>query len=153
MRATFVALICSLFLLAGTTAAVAAPGAANAIWNARAKDNSVAVWIYDKEGSCEELRKGGAQPLAIGTKNLKAGAASGPLPVKELNYCILFVADATAANPEGVSTNCASGSIEFSYDAQANEYRGKYDMTMKDKTVRRGEFRAPFCKAAEPVKK
>lgn len=114
---------------------------------------AVAFRIYDKEGSCEELRAGNPQRVVGGTKNVKSGAPSGPLQVKQLSYCIPFVSDPTDKNPAGVDSNCASGSIDFSYDAKANEYLGKYDITMKNNMLRRGEFRAQFCKPKEPAKK
>ena len=145
MRVMYAVLFCSLSLLAGITAAVAAP---NASWNFVAKEQgNVAFWIRDKEGSCEEQKN--ATPLVFRTKNLKAGAASGPLQVKELAYCFLLDPDIGT----DASFNCASGSVEFTYDAAANEYRGKYDLTMKNKAVRRGEFHAQFCAPTTPVKK
>ena len=152
MRAIYAAVVCSLFLLTGARAVVAAPGVTNATWNYGTKGQGAGGFgIYDKEGSCEDLKS--AQPLRIGTKNLKAGASSGPLQVKDLNFCILLISDPTTKDPDGVTSNCASGSIEFSYEAQAKEYRGKYDFTMKNKTVRRGEFRAQLCEPKVPVKK
>ena len=155
MRATFAVLFCGLFLLPGAAAAAAAPGAANASWNSGSKEQGdVAFWIRNKEGSCEEQKS--APPLVFGAKNVKARASSGPLQVKELSYCFLYLPEAAVKNPkdpDGGTSSCASGNVEFSYDAAANEYRGKYDLTMKNKMVRRGEFRAQFCKATEPTKK
>lgn len=152
MRVKFSTCLYSLLLLTGATAALGATGVANATWSAGPKGQGpVGFGIYEKEGSCEDLRS--AQPLRIGTKNLKAGASSGPLQVKELDFCVLFVADPTTAKPDGVTSNCASGSIDFSYDAQAKEYLGKYDITMKNKAVRRGEFRAQLCEHKESTRK
>lgn len=155
MRATFGALFCCLFLLGGVTAAVAAPGAVDASWNSGSRDQGdVAFWIRNKEGSCEEQKS--VLPLVFGAKNLKAGASSGPLQVKELSYCFLFLTGATANDPkdaEGGTSSCVSGSVEFSYDAAANAYRGKYDLTMKNKAVRRGEFLAQYCKPGVPAQK
>lgn len=150
MRATFATLFCSLSLLGG--AAIAAPGATNASWNAGPNgQRDVGFGIYDKEGSCEDFRN--ALPIRVGLKNVKAGASSGPVQVKDLNFCLLFVSDSDVRPPDYGTSSCASGSIEFSYDAAANEYRGKYDLTMKNEAVRRGEFRAQLCKPKEPEKK
>lgn len=155
MKTICAVLFCALSLAIGVTAVVAAPGAANASWNAGSKgQGNVAFWIRDKEGSCEEQKS--ALPLVFGTKNLKAGTSSGPLQVQDLAYCILLVSEPANKKPDGSkddSSNCASGSVEFSYDAAANQYLGKYDITMKNKTVRRGEFRAQFCEPKEPAKK
>jgi len=144
LKTTFAALCCSLLALCSTTSAVAAPGV-NASWNSGSKGKgSVAFWIRNKEGSCEEQKS--ALPLVFGTKNLKAGSSSGPLPVEELSYCLLFLTDAPDPNdPDGDSSNCKSGSVEFTFEAATNEYRGKYDLTMKNRDVRRGEFRAQLC--------
>jgi hypothetical protein len=148
----FATLCCGLSVLAGVPAALAADEI-NASWNSGRNDQgNVAFWIRGKGGTCEEQRK--ALPLVFGTKNLKAGGSSGPLQVKELSYCFLFLNfDEDRKDPEGGTSSCASGSVEFSYDAAKNEYRGKYDLTMKNKAVRRGEFRAQLCKPAAPVKK
>lgn len=152
MKTTLAVLFCGLSLLSGITAAVAAPGAANASWNSGSKgQGNVAFWIRDKEGSCEEQKS--ALPLVFGTKNLKAGTSGGPLQVQELAYCFLFVSDATVNDPDGGISSCVNGSIEFFYDAQANQYHGKYDLTMKNKAVRRGEFRAQFCEPGGSAKK
>lgn len=152
MKTTFAVLICGLSLAAGITAAIAATGAANASWNAGTKgQGNVAFWIRDKGGTCENQKS--ALPLVFGTKNLKAGISGGPLQVKDLAYCFLYVSDPTVKDPDGITSNCANGSVEFSYDAQANQYLGKYDLTMKNKAVRRGEFRAQFCEPKEPTKK
>lgn len=155
MRAMFAALFCGLFLLTGAMAAVAAPGEINASWNSGSKDQgNVAFWIRGKGGSCEEQKS--ALPLVFGTKNVKAGASSGPLQVKELSYCFLFVSDSVVEDPkdlEGGTSSCVSGSVEFSYDAAANEYHGTYNLTMKNKTARRGEFRAQLCKPVKPARK
>jgi hypothetical protein len=151
VRATFAALCCGLTLLGIATAAVAAPGATNASWNSGPDGKrDVGFGIYQKEGSCEDFKS--ALPIRIGMKNLKAGASSGPVQVKDLNFCLLFVSE-SAAPPDYGTSSCASGSVEFSYDAATNEYHGRYDLTMKNKAVRRGEFRAQLCKPAEPVKK
>ena len=146
MRATFAVFFCSVSLLGG--AAIAAPGGTNASWNA---GPNLGFGIYEKEGSCEDFRN--ALPIRVGLKNVKAGASSGPVQVKDLNFCLLFVSDSDVRPPDYGTSSCASGSIEFSYDAATNEYHGKYDLTMKNKTVRRGEFRAQLCKAKEPEKK
>lgn len=140
--------MCALALLFGANFALGA-GKTNASWNAGPKEEgNLGFGIYDKEGTCEEFRS--ALPLRIGMKALKAGQSSGPIQVKDLNFCLLFESD----KPDPSSTpSCASGSIEFTFDAKTNEYRGKYDLTMKDKVVRRGEFRAQLCKSAVPVKK
>ena len=145
----FAALVCSLPLLVGASPAIAAPGGTNASWNAGPHEKgNVGFGIYEKEGSCEDFRR--ALPLRVGTKNVKAGESSGPLQVRDLNFCLLFVSD----KPDRDSTpSCARGSIEFSFDAKANEYLGKYDLTMKNKAVRRGEFRAQLCKSPVPAKK
>ena len=151
----FTALLCSLLLLAGAAPVLAAPGATKASWNAGPNgDKNVGFGIYEKEGSCEEFRAPSSLPLRVGTKDVKAGASSGPLQVKDLSFCLLFTdAEPPKSDPEGGTSSCASGSIEFSYDAKTNEYRGKYDFTMKNKMVRRGEFLAQLCKPAQPVKK
>jgi hypothetical protein len=152
LRTAFAALSCSLFLLAAAPA-LAAPGELNASWNSGRNDQgNVAFWIRGVGGSCEEQMK--ALPLVFGAKNLKAGASSGPLQVKELSYCFLYLnSDANPKDPEGGTSSCVSGSVEFAYDAVASEYSGKYDLTMKNKAVRRGEFRAQLCKPREPAKK
>lgn len=144
MKTTFVTLCCSLLVLCSTTSAVAAPGA-NASWNSGSKGKgNVAFWIRNKEGSCEEQKN--ALPLVFATKSLKAGSSSGPLPVKELSYCFLFLTDTPDPNDsDGGTSNCKSGSVEFTYEAATNEYRGKYDLTMKNQAVHRGEFRAQLC--------
>ena len=86
--------------------------------------------------------------------HLKAGASSGPLQVKDLSYCFLFLTfDENPKDPEGGTSSCVSGNVEFTYDAAAKEYSGKYDLKMKNKAARRGEFRAQLCKPTEPVKK
>ena len=137
-----------LALLAGATATVAT----NASWNAGPNgQRDVGFGIYDKEGSCEDFK--GALPIRVGMKNLKAGASSGPIQVKDLNFCLLFLSDTDVAPPNYGTSSCASGSIEFSYDAATNEYHGKYNLTMKNKAVRRGEFRAQLCKPNEPERK
>jgi hypothetical protein len=112
----------------------------------------LAFWIRGKGGSCEEQKD--ALPLVFGTRNLKAGASSGPLQVKDLSYCFLFLnSREDLKDPEGGTASCTSGSVEFSYDAASNEYHGNYDLTMKNKAVRRGNFRAQLCKPQEPEKK
>jgi hypothetical protein len=137
-----------LFLLLGATAASAA--GTNASWNAGPNEKgTLGFAIYDKEGTCEEFRK--ALPLRIGMKKVKAGESSGPVQRKDLDFCLLFVSD--KADSPNSTTNCASGTIEFAFDEKANEYRGKYDLKMKNKMVRRGEFRAQLCKAPVPAKK
>jgi len=153
MRATYGALFFSLSLLAGSTLTFAAEGAANATWNAGVKNQGdVTFGIYDKEGSCESLKS--ALPIRVGMKNLKAGAPSGPLQVTDLRFCLFFFADPTPGSPDAYDADsCGKVRIEFSYDAQANEYRGKYDLTMKRQAVRRGEFRAQYCEREEAEKK
>jgi len=152
LRTAFAALSCGLSLLAAAPA-LAAPGELNASWNSGRNDQgNVAFWIRGVGGSCEEQMK--TLPLVFGARNLKAGASSGPLQVKELSYCFLYLnSGANPKDPEGGTSSCASGSVEFTYDAAASEYSGKYDLTMKNKDVRRGEFRAQLCKPREPAKK
>ena len=140
--------MCGLTLLFGADLALAADKT-NASWNAGPKEEgNLGFGIYEKEGTCEEFRS--ALPLRVGMKGLKAGQSNGPIAVKDLNFCLLFESD--SPDPKSIPS-CASGSIEFTFDAKTNEYRGKYDLTMKDKVVRRGEFRAQLCKSAVPVKK
>jgi hypothetical protein len=102
-----------------------APGAPNASWNAGRDDKgTVAFWLRNKEGACEEQKT--VLPLVFAPKGIKAGASSGPLQVKELSYCFLYLKDAKDEKDlEGATSNCASGSVELAYDAAANEYRGK----------------------------
>ncbi len=155
MKKTFAALFTALLLCAGVTPVLAASSATNSSWNAGPNgDKSVGFGIYEKEGSCEEFRTPSFLPLRVGTRDVKAGVSSGKLQVKDLSFCLLFVlAEPPKSDPEGGTSSCASGSIEFSYDAKANEYYGKYDLTMKNKMVRRGEFRAQLCKPSAPAKK
>lgn len=140
-------------MLAGIPAATAAPSELNASWNAGRNDQgNVAFWIRGKGGSCEEQKK--SLPLVFGAKNLKAGASSGPLQVKELSYCFLYLTNVeNPKDPEGGTSSCVRGSVEFTYDAAAKEYSGKYDFTMKNKAAIRGDFRAQLCKPTEPAKK
>lgn len=149
MRTTYSIVSCSLVLIFGASMALAAPGMSNASWNAGADDKgSLGFGIYEKEGSCEDFRR--AQPLRVGMKNVKAGESGGPLQVKDLRFCLLFISDKPV--PES-TPSCTSGTIEFAFDAKSNEYRGKYDLTMQNKAVRRGEFRAQLCRPAVPQKK
>ena len=140
-------------MLGCAAATFAAPAEIDASWNSGRNDQgNVAFWIRGKGGSCEEQKS--ALPLVFGTRNLKARASSGPLQVKDLSYCFLFLTDREdPKDPQGGTSSCASGSVEFSYDAATSQYRGKYDLTMKNKAVRRGEFRAQLCKPAAPAKK
>ncbi|HUQ26754.1 MAG TPA: hypothetical protein VM140_13880 [Burkholderiales bacterium] len=142
-----------LSVLGCAPAAFAEPGEIDASWNSGRNDQgNVAFWIRGKGGSCEEQKS--ALPLVFGTRNLKAGASTGPLQVKDLAYCFLFLnSREDLKDPEGGTSSCTTGSVEFSYDAATNEYRGKYDLTMKNKAVRRGDFRAQLCKPPEPEKK
>jgi len=150
VRATLAAFLCSLSLLAGVT--VAAPGETNASWNAGPNgQRDLGFGFYDKAGSCEDFRN--ALPIRVGMKNLKAGASSGPVQVRDLNFCLLFISDADVRPPDYGTSSCVGGSVEFSYEALSNEYRGKYDLTMKNKAVRRFEFRARFCESGEPARK
>jgi hypothetical protein len=147
MRTTLTVIGCSLVLLFAASTAPAAPPITNASWNAGPEDKgSVGFGIYDREGSCEDLLR--AQPLRVGLKNVKAGESGGPVQVKDLRFCMLFVSDVPEKTP-----SCTSGTIEFAFDAKSNEYRGKYDLTMKGKIVRRGEFRAQLCRPPMPEKK
>ena len=63
--------------------------------------------------------------------------------------------DALAASTSASwsAANCARGTIELSFNTKANEYRDKYDLTMKVKAVHRGEFCARLCKPLAPAKK
>lgn len=149
MRTTCAIVSCSLVLVFSATTALAAPGISNASWNAGPDDKgSLGFGIYEKEGSCEDFRR--AQPLRVGMKNVKAGESGGPLQVKDLRFCLLFISDKPV--PES-TPSCTGGTIEFAFDAKANEYRGKYDLTMENKAVRRGEFRAQLCRPPVPQKK
>jgi hypothetical protein len=155
MRRKFSVVLLGFAFLAGPMASIAATGAANASWNSGSNgQGNLAFWIRDREGSCDEQRS--VAPLVFAAKALKAGASSGPLQVKELRYCMLFAPDSAEKIPDGSKdavSNCTSGSVEFSYEAKTNEYQGKYDLTMKNNVVRRGEFRAQFCAQKKAVKK
>ena len=107
MRTAFATLSCSLFLIAAAPAA-ATPGEINASWNSGRNDQgNVAFWIRGKGGTCEEQTK--ALPLVFGTKNLKAGTSSGPLQVRELSYCFLFLnREEDPKDPEGGTSSCGS---------------------------------------------
>jgi len=148
VRAKFAALCCGLSVLSSVSAVAA--DEINASWN-DARNGNVAFWIRGTGGSCEEQKS--AIPLVFGTKNVKAGTSSGPLQVKDLSYCFLFLTRAeNLKHDEDAISACTSGSVEFSYDAATNEYRGKYNLTMKNKAVHRGEFRAQLCKPLRPAK-
>jgi hypothetical protein len=149
MQTRYSILSCSLVLLFGASTALAAAPITNASWNAGADDKgSVGFGIYEKEGSCEDFLR--AQPLRVGMKSVKAGESGGPLQVKDLRFCLLFISDKPV--PES-TPSCTSGTIDFAYDAKSNEYRGKYDLTMQNKAVRRGEFRAQLCRPPVSPKK
>jgi hypothetical protein len=154
MRTISSVLAFGLHLAFGISAAAAAPGGFNAVWHAGPKDDRDVVFqAYEKEGTCESLRAAPTLPLNFGAKGVKAGESRGPLQVKDLSFCLVFLKDWDKSDPYGETTSCASGTVEFAYDGQSKEYRGKYDLTMKNKAVRRGEFRAQLCTPAMPVKK
>lgn len=137
-------------LVASASAAVGLGGTAralpNAAWNDGAKGNStVAFWVYDKTGACEDLRTPDSMPIVIGSK-VKVGEASGPLTVKDLQFCLVYDTPQSAKN-------CSRANVEFAQDPQTREYRGKYEVVLPDKSTRKGEFRAQYCKPKEPKKK
>ena len=118
----------------------------NAAWNDGAKGASpVSFWVYDREGACETLRTEDSTPIVLGTK-VKVGEASGPLTLKDLKFCLVYDTPQSAKN-------CSRASVEFAQDPQTREYRGKYEVVFGDKSTRKGEFRAQYCKPKEPKKK
>jgi hypothetical protein len=150
-------LLLSILSMICTAAATAAPGAVNGRWNEGSQGGGgkyLNLSVYEKAIDCAESR--GAL-LRVGVKDRKPGTASLTLKREETDFCLFFLDDSPPA------LRCGSGSLELSYDAQSNEYRGKYQFRLNDSDlrekkmkvgeVRSGEFVAQYCKPKPPAKK
>jgi len=109
----------------------------NAKWTSRDKTQTVSVLVHDRDGNCDTLKDAA---LAIGTKDLKPGSSASSIDAKNLDFCLLFVGDLK-------SESCAGGTVDLTYDAAQNSYRGKYQLSFKNGLKRSGEVRALFCKS------
>lgn len=148
MRSAVIAAMLLLLPLSSAFAAGAGTGAINARWNEGSTGPQyLNLSVYEDPIGCDETR--GAL-LRIGVRDRKPGAGDISVKAGETDFCMFFLDD----KPQEV--RCSGGDISLSFNAQTNEYHGKYDFRLNDADLkakkmkagvtRSGEFRARYCK-------
>jgi hypothetical protein len=107
----------------------------NAIWN---DTDGFGIWLYGRAGSCSRFHYENPPFIVVGPGGAHPGTDGNVLEAAELPVCMLVASKSQEL--------CSSGTIRWSFDRRANEYRGRYDIRLPGGQRWVGEFRAEHCK-------
>ena len=115
---------------------ISATQAVNGMWS---NENAILfVWLYGESSQCPETRRNAKSVITFTPGiRLKDGEFLYAIP-QELVICMHAAWDQTI-------TMCKSGTVRVQYFEREHEFRGDYDLTFDDGTMKKGLFRAQYC--------